>query len=84
MEQTPIFENRENDIEQAILGIAEAQRMTRDEIITDIATYAPHPKNREPNSEYFVVLSEMTGVSADELHLFAVEKYEQIFGGQEN
>ncbi len=78
MEKMPNFEGREREIDQMIERLAEMQEMTSDEIMSDLATYAPYEGNEDPNQEYLNEVAEMMGISVEELTAYAIKKAQEF------
>lgn len=74
MEQPPSFENRESAIDTLIDNLAEKEDMNRDDILSDIITFAPYEDNDAANPEYIDQIAEMIGVSSEEMSAYAIKK----------
>ena len=68
------FEKREEEIDTLIEKLAEREGMDPDDIVGDIAVFAPYKGNDSANPEYIEQVAEMIGISPEEMTLYANKK----------
>ncbi len=77
-EQIKSFEQREEEIDGLIEKIAAEQDMNPDDIIGDLAVFAPYEGNDSANPDYIEQVAEMIGISAQEMTKYAIRKAKYI------
>ncbi|MEN9614026.1 MAG: hypothetical protein RLZZ347_333 [Candidatus Parcubacteria bacterium] len=83
MEGAPNFEQRERGIDGLIESLAEQQGMTADDVLGDIAVFAPYEGNESANPDYIEQVAEMIGISVEEMTFYALKKAEDYRRKQE-
>ena|SRR3989344_5727899 len=68
------LENRESEINELIKNLAEREEMSPDDIMSDIATFAPYEENDSANPDYIDQVAEMIGITSEELSQYAIKK----------
>ncbi len=80
MEGLPNYESREDEIDALIEQLAEAEGMNKDDIISDIITFAPIEGSENSNPDYIAEVAEMIGISIEEMNKYALQKAEEYLG----
>jgi len=65
---------REEEIDKLIEGLADEQKMSFDDVLSDIIVFAPYKGNESANPNYIEELAERIGISAKEMTRYAIEK----------
>ncbi len=73
-EQVKNFEQRELEIDTLIEKLALEQEMNPDDIIGDLAVFAPYLENDSANPDYIEQVAEMVGISVEEMARYAIKK----------
>jgi hypothetical protein len=68
------FEKREEEIDKLIEGLAEREGMDPDDMVGDIAVFAPYKGNESANPDYIEQVAEMIGISKEEMNRYAIKK----------
>lgn len=72
------FEKREEEIDKLIEKSAEQEGMDPDNMIGDIAVFAPYPENDSANPDYIEQVAEMIGISVEEMTRYAIKKAKDV------
>ncbi len=85
-ERIPTPESLEVRVERLIADLAEQEGMTKEDIISDVIVFAPHPDNAFANPAYIEDIAEKMGISVEEMTTYALDKYnkEQEKGEEES
>lgn len=81
IEQVKSFEQRELEIDTLIEKLATEQDMNPDDIIGDLAVFAPYKGNDSANPDYIEQVAEMIGlslVSVKEMIRYAIKKAKDV------
>ena len=79
MERFKTPEQREAEIDKMIESLALAEGMSGDDIISDLATFAPYDGNDDPNPDYIEQMADMVGISVEEMTEYAIKKAGDYF-----
>lgn len=74
------FEKREEEIDKIIEKLALKQEMDPDDIIGDLAVFAPYKGNESANPDYIEQVAEMIGISPEEMTRYAIKKAKDFLG----
>lgn len=74
------FEKREEEIDKLIEELAKREGMNPDDIVVDIAVFAPYKGNDSTNPDYIEQVAEMIGISKEEMNQYAIKKAKDCLG----
>lgn len=84
MEGPANFENREAIIDELISALAEREKdITADQILSDLMTFSEFEGTDLANPEYFEIIAEQLGISAEELIAYAIKKAAELLADPE-